>query len=161
MTYFSRAKLKQRLDFNQNFDADANCRTGQSDWIAPTLIDIVKKDKPDSQSQRNPKSKGGKACKNHTAVHKLALADVLSALLVIKASAFFLLLKEGCCCCNTAAIKAEIFWSSFFHFFGQINGWRPLEEEKAMTEKVKAALKVGDPFRTSFPHPNIFLSAGL
>ena len=25
-----------------------------------------------------------------------------------------------------------------------------------MTEKVKAALKVGDPFRTSFPHPNIF-----
>ena len=25
-----------------------------------------------------------------------------------------------------------------------------------MTEKVKAALKVGDPFRTSFPYPNIF-----
>ena len=48
MTYFSRAKLKQRLDFNQNFDADANCRTGQSNWIVPTLIDIVKKDKPDS-----------------------------------------------------------------------------------------------------------------
>lgn len=30
---------------------------------------------------------------------------------------------------------------SFTSFFGQINGWRPPEEERAMTEKVKAALK--------------------
>lgn len=117
MTYFSR-EAEQRLDFNQNFDADANCRTGRTNWILPHWLALCGKTTLTARAKEIQNRREERPVK----ITQLCLSwpvqkfsatsrrsSLLSALLVIKASAFFLLLKGCCyCCCNTAAIKAEI-----------------------------------------------------